>query len=306
MMSVVSARSGIAGAELVDELEIALAAVGSPHRLQDPGRARLERQVRVLADCSALGHGGDHFSPEVLRMGAREADALDPDNRVAGSEELAEPGLHVGPEVAAPRVDVLPEKRDLPYALVGEARHLGEDLPWSSAHLAPAHGGHDAVRADRVAAHRDLHPGLEAALAVHRQRAGELALLARAEAPARRLAACAEPLREVRDRAGAKRDVDVGVEIEEPLSLSLCVASPDRDHLVGIGDLQHPRLAEVHGEALIRLLADRAGVEDDDVSLFLRGRLPQSELLEHALDPLRVVSVHLAPESSDVVALHSR
>ena len=74
-----------------------------------------------------------------------------------------------GREVASPRVDVLPEQRDLAHAVVGEARHLGDDVARPAALLAPADRRDDAVRALRVAAHRHLHPGLEASLAVHRQ-----------------------------------------------------------------------------------------------------------------------------------------
>ena len=122
-------------------------------------------------------------------MRAGEADALDAVDRVAGAQELAELGLHVGQEISAPGVDVLTEERDLADALAGEPRHLGQDLARPAAHLAATDRGHDAVGADRVAAHRDLHPGLEAALAVHRQRAGELALLAGPEAAARSLSA---------------------------------------------------------------------------------------------------------------------
>jgi hypothetical protein len=60
----------------------------------------------------------------------------------------------------------------------------------------------------------------------------------------------------------------------------------------------------VRGEALVGLLPDRAGVEDDHVRLDLGNRLPEAEVLEHALDPLRVVGVHLATEGRDVVAPH--
>jgi hypothetical protein len=60
------------------------------------------------------------------------------------------------------------------------------------------------------------------------------------------------------------------------------------------------------GEALVGLLADGAGVEDDHVRLVLGERLAQAEGLEHALDSLRVVGVHLAAECRDVVALHRR
>src|SRR5207249_2139664 len=63
----------------------------------------------------------------------------------------------------------------------------------------------------------------------------------------------------------------------------------------------------VGSELRIRLLADRAGVEDDDVRLGLRRRLAEPELFEHPLDALGVVRVHLAPERRDVVpAVHGR
>ena len=90
------------------------------------------------------------------------------------------------------------------------------------------------------------------------------------------------------------------------LALGLGVTPADGDHLLRVGELQHLGVPEVRGEALIGLLADRAGVEDDHVRVRLRDRLPQSELLEHALDPLRVVGVHLAAERGDVVAAHEQ
>ena len=163
MMSVVSARSGIAVAQLADELEVALARVRAAHRLEDARRARLQRQVRVLADRRALGHRLDHRAAEVLRVRAREADALDPLDRVARAQQLAELGVDVGQQVAAPGVDVLAEQRQLAHALRGEVRDLGEHVAGAAADLAPAHRRDDAVGARRVAAHRDLHPRLERA-----------------------------------------------------------------------------------------------------------------------------------------------
>jgi hypothetical protein len=58
----------------------------------------------------------------------------------------------------------------------------------------------------------------------------------------------------------------------------------------------------VRREPRVRLLADRARVEDEDVGVVRLDGLAQAELLEHALDPLRVVGVHLAAERGDVVA----
>ena len=119
--------------------------------------------MRVLADRGTLGHRGDDVAAEVLRVRAREADPLDPGDGVDRAQELGEARA----DVAAVRVDVLAEQRHLADALRGEPLDLGEDLAGAARGLAPADGRDDAVGADRVAAHRDLHPGLEAPLAPH-------------------------------------------------------------------------------------------------------------------------------------------
>ena len=124
------------------------------------------------------------------------------------------------------------------------------------------------------------------------------------EAPARRFAAGSEPLRQMRDRAGAEGDVDEGKELEQPLTLSLGVTAADGNDALRISRLQRPCLGQVRGETLIGLLTDRARVEDHDVRLRLGRRLAEPELFEQPLDPLGVVGVHLAPEGRDVVALH--
>jgi hypothetical protein len=295
---------GDPGTQLVDEPQIALAPVRAPHRLQDPRRAGLQREVRVLADRLAFRHGRDHVPPEVLRMRAREADALDPGHRVTGAEEFGEVGLEVREQIAAPRVDVLTEERELADAVLRQPVNLGQDLAGPAADLPPADLRDDAVGAHGVTAHRHLHPGLEAALAVRGEPGGERALLADPEARPRRLPARAEPLAEVRDRAGPEGDVDERIKLKKALALCLGVAAANRNHLVAVALLERAGLSDVRGEALIRLLADRAGVEDEHVGLVLRNRLAEPELLEHPLDPLRVMGVHLAPEGGDVVTLH--
>ena len=134
---------------------------------------------------------------------------------------------------------------------------------------------------------------------------GERPLLGDAERAAlHALAAGTEPLAEVRDRARPERHVDVRVEREEALALRLGVAAADGDHLARVALLERARLSEMGREALVRLLADRAGVEDEHVRLLLLRCLAEAELLEHALDPLRVVGVHLAAERRHVVSPH--
>src|SRR5205085_5617432 len=139
--------------------------------------------------------------------------------------ELAELGPDVRREVAAPRVDVLAEQRDFAHAVGGESRHLRDDLSRPTRDLATAHRRNDAVRALRVAAHRDLHPRLERALAVHRQLAGEGPVVQSEAATRDTEPPGPEPLSEMRNRSGPERDVDVRIEREQPLALSFCVAA---------------------------------------------------------------------------------
>ena len=141
------------------------------------------------------------------------------------------------------------------------------------------------------------------ALAVLRQVPGEV--LVRAEAAALdALAPHTHPVAEMWDRPGPEGHVDLRVEVEDALLLRLGEAAADRDHEVGVLALPRAGVTEVGGELRVRLLADRAGVEHDDVGLVLRGRLPEAERLEHPLDPLGVVAVHLTAERGQVVAAH--
>ena len=101
-------------------------------------------------------------------MGAREADALDPLDRVAGAQQLPELRPDARSEVTTPGIDVLTEQRDLLHAVPRQSFELGDDLARTPALLASADRGDDAVGAFRVAAHRDLNPRAEPAFTVHR------------------------------------------------------------------------------------------------------------------------------------------
>src|SRR5437879_9403636 len=170
---------------------------------------------------------------------------------------------------------------DLANAVSGELCDLSEDLARAAALLSPADERDYAIGALRVAAHRDLHPGLEAPLAMHRQAAGEAAVVEPEAPPLDAEPAGPDPFAEVRNRARPEGDVDVRVELEEPLALRLGVAAADGDHLLGIARLEGSRLREMRGEALVGLFSDRAGVEDDHVRLVLLSGLAEAELLAH-------------------------
>ncbi len=132
--------------------------------------------------------------------------------------------------------------------------------------------------------------------------AGERSLVEPEPAAGDPLPARAEPVGEMGDRAGAERDVDLRVELEDPLALRLGVAATDRDHAAGVAPLARGRLAEI-GASFVSGFSRIVQVLKTTTSASLGAHgLAETELLEHALDPLRVVSVHLAPEGGDEVA----
>jgi hypothetical protein len=119
-----------------------------------------------------------------------------------------------------------------------------------------------------------------------------------------RESACADPLPEVRNGARAEGDVHERVLLEDAFALRLRIAATHGDHEIGPLAFTCARVAEIRSEPSVRLLADGARVEHDDVCLLGRGRLPEPEGFEHAFDPLGVVGVHLAAERGHVVTAH--
>ena len=259
----------------------------------------------MLADGVAFGHRSDHRLAEILRMRARETDPLDPLDGIAGAQQRAELGAEIRCQITTPGVDVLAEQRDFAHPVVREAGHLGDDVPGATALLASAHRWHDAVGARGVAAHRNLHPGVCGPLAVLGQMTREMVVGAE---PGTRnaLASHADPVTEVWDRTGPERHVDLRVQVENAVLLSFGEAAADRDHEVGVLPLPGPGVAEVRRELRVGLLANGAGVEDDDVGIVLRGSLAKAERFEHPLDALGIVAVHLAAEGGQVVTAHVR
>ena len=115
-----------------------------------------------------------------------------------------------------------------------------------------------------------------------------------------------EELGQLVDLARAEGDVDEGEALEDLVLDRLRPAAADADHPVRVFGLQPLRLAEVGDEAAVGRLADRAGVEEDQVGLLAARRLLVAERGQHPPHPLGVVHVHLAPERGDVEALHPR
>ncbi len=115
-----------------------------------------------------------------------------------------------------------------------------------------------------------------------------------------------QKLGEAADLPGAEGDVHEREALEHLVLHRLRPATADSDDPARVLGLEPLGLAQVRDEARVRRLADRAGVEEDQVRALALGRLGVAERLEHAAHALRVVLVHLAPEGGYVVARHPR
>jgi hypothetical protein len=255
--------------------------------------------VDVLADARELGVGADHVLLHVGGVRARVADAVEALDRVELAQQRGE--RRPRPRAAPVGVDVLAQQRHLAHPVGGQTAHLGDELVRRPRDLATARRGHDAVRADHVAAGGDLHPALELAGALGGKVAGEALELEEALGGDR---VAGEELTELVELARPEGDVDVGELPEDVVLDRLRPAPADADHPLGVAALERAGLAQVGDEALVGLLADRAGVEEDQVGVLAARRLGVADRLEHALHPLRVVLVHLAAEGGDVEGPH--
>ena len=173
-------------------------------------------------------------------------------------------------EAAAVGVDVLAEQRDLEDALLDERLHLGQHVARAAVALAPAQARHDAEGAGVVAADADAHPGARRRLAPGRQHARED--LERLGDLDLRLGVVAGPLEQHRQAAEVVRaedDVDPRRALDQRAAVLLRQAAADGDLHAGMGVLDRAQVTEVAVEPVVGVLADGAGVEDDQV-----GRLP--------------------------------
>ena len=286
----------------VEPFEVTSRRVTAAHGAQHAVAARLEREVQLLAHLGRFGHGRDRLGPQVLGVGAGEAHAPDPFDATDGAQQ-------VGEERAAPRqvapvgVDVLPEQGDLAVPGAGQTLDLGHDVVHRSAHLGPAHRGHDAERAGIVATGLDRDPGRVGQLAHRGEWARRLVGRGRVEDLGHGPVGAGLP--EQRRGAGQvvrpEHDVDPAHPLLNQVAVLLGQAPAHGDLQVRFGVDQLLEAAQRAVEPPVGILPDAARVEHDDVGLLHAGRRRQAVRDEQPGQPFGVVLVHLAPEGADEV-----
>ena len=231
----------------------------------------------------------------VLGMGRHETQAEIARQARDLRHEVGE--IHAEAEVLAVRIDVLAEQRDLLIALRDQRAALLQDVLRLAGALSAAHIGHDAVRAEIVAAVHDGDPRLELILAHDGQALGngsgrilhgEHALACRQHAE--------QQLRQLPQVVRGEHAVHIGIGLAHALDHGGLAhhAAAQEDLLTWVAAAGMHERADIAEHALLGVLADGAGIEDDEVRALRAVRQTVATVLEHAADLLGIRLVLLA------------
>jgi len=303
------------GAERIHDFAVALARVGTVHRLEDAVAARLQRQVHVRAQLGQAAIGLDEVLLEAARVRRGEADARDAGDGVHALDQLHEGRDAAGVRVIAPAVagHDLPEQRHLAHAAGGQLLALAHDLVHRTRALVAARLGHDAEGAVHVAALLDRDEGahllfLEDVLADRVLRAGFLRDvhdgLPHRHAGGVRGAQVVEVIGHLVEFLRAHDQVDVRQAVEQLGAAVLRHAAEDAEDEVGLLALAGRDVGGLGDGLLLGHVAHAARVEQHDVALGLRPHDPVSPRAQHRRDSLAVALVHLAPVGFDMDPVH--
>ena len=206
-------------------------------------------------------------------------------------------------EVATVGVHVLAQQRNLAHALTHQTCYLVDNLLEGTALLTTTDVRHDAVRAEVVAARHDGHPSVILRLAMPRHTHGVgILMLIRTDMALAIQKRLGNELGHVRNRMGAKNDVDVIDVGEQALAIALGDAAAHGDHAL----TRRRRRKALAGIALtiqarIGSLAYTARHEHDNIGMLGIERHKTAKRIEQATHALGVVLVHLAAECADKV-----
>ena len=109
-----------------------------------------------------------------------------------------------------------------------------------------------------------------------------------------------DELGHARDGRGAEDEIDVGRALLHGRLLQLRHAAHDPHEQPGLARLQRPQLAELGEHLVLGLLADRTGVDEDEIGVRLAVGELVAMLAKQAGDPLGVVLVHLTAVGNHV------
>src|SRR5262249_5356498 len=206
-------------------------------------------------------------------------------------------------------VDVLTDQRDFAHAGVGQSLDLGDDLHHRSRHLGATRIGHDAKRAELVAAflHGDERADTARAcrLATRRPQDVELILDRKFGVDDRALTfGTGEQTGQAMIALRADDEIDRRRAPDDLLTFGLGDAARNGDgHAAPVArgsGFERADTAELGIDLVRGLLADVAGIKGDEIGVLELCRLGGALGRQHVRHTMGIVDVHLAAEGFDV------
>src|ERR1035437_8710584 len=276
-----------------DALQVPVHGVLPGHSLENPRRARLHRQMDMVAKRGIGVDDFDNVLRKVPRMAGSKSHTADAPDLAHRSQQLGEAPLPFRIPVA---VHVLAQQLDLGVALVRYPPSLLKNGRRAAAALFAPGIWHNAVGAELVASFNDgdvaairvlpgSELGLEGLVSLAVVQAGD-ARLARFQA--------SQHLRQFAVGCRPRHQRDIRRPLEDLLALLLSHTPENAEAFPGL--VQFLIVVEAVEDLLFRLVADGAGVVKDQAGVFFTFNLPVALLLQCANDLFRVMGIHLAAE----------
>ena len=252
-------------ADLVDDAEVPLRAVGAAHRPQHARRSPTAAACAAVADVRRLGHRRDHVVGEVLRVRAGEPDPLQP-RRSSPQERSSLPNAYRSPNSTPYELTFCPSRVTSSTPSATSARPRPGCRPAGGP--SPGRAAPGRCRTCRCCCsrprstpsrRRSTRAGSAASTGTPRATRGS-----RPRPPS----LCAGPLQQHRQRAdvvGAEDHVDPRRPADDLAPVLLRQAAADGDLHARVGVLDRAQMPEVAVEPVVGVLPHRAGVEHDDV-----------------------------------------
>ena len=293
MMSVDSGNRRNRRAHPFDQLQVLTDRVPAFHRGEYPVRPRLHRQMQRWLHLGLGRHRLDDRVAHVRGMRRGEANSLHAVERRDQAQQAAEIDV-----AGAIGVDRLPEQHDFPYPALGKSADVGHNRLGRHAALASAHIRHHAKRAKAVASTHRGNVGAHAALVRGRDIGiGFVAVQAHVDfdrLPRRIEAGAAEQFGQPAVAVGPGDEVEPRRLLDQRGAVVLRHASEQPQAQFGTGVLEARKLAQAPQHPFLGMLANRAGVEQDDVGVFGTAGGGISGAAQYPAHQLGVGDIHLA------------
>ena len=271
------------------------------HAGQDPVRARLHWQVQVFHQLWHFGMGLDQAVGEFQWVRGGVANAINAINRGNNANQIGEVGHAAVMGHAAKAVHVLAQQGDFTHAIFGQVDYLSQYIIKGPTDFFTTGVGHHAEAAVLAATFHDGNKG-GGAINARFWQASELFDLGEADIHLRlvRGARGVNHFWQAVQRLRAKDHVNVGGTAADRIAFLTGHATTDADNQIGVLFFQWAPTTELGKHLFLCLLADRTGVEQNDICVFCAvGQLHCLVLTEQVYHTRTVVLVHLATVGLD-------